>query len=123
MRTAARMLLLPLRGLRAGGGVVTAVVDGSEVSRSPGAVAIRRVLAALFIGYAIVLSVESLRQGMLPSVLHLVIAMFGCALLGNFSARFIRDWTLVFAGVFAYVLTARYALNLKLSIYYAPQLD
>ena len=123
MREVSRLLSSPFRALRGGSRVLTAAVDDSDVSRSPGAVAIRRLLAALFIAYATLLAVQSLRRGQLPSVAHLFLAMFGVALLGNFGARFIRDWALVLAGVFSYVLAGRYAQGLHLPVHYAPQID
>jgi hypothetical protein len=61
--------------------------------------------------------------GGLPSVAHFLMAMFGVALIANLAGRFIRDWTLVFAGVIAYMLAGKYASGLDMPIYYTPQLE
>lgn len=85
--------------------------------------AMRRVLGVLFVGYALLLSVKAIAAGSLPSVLHLVMAMFGVALFANLGRRFIRDWTLVVAGLFAYLLASRYSQALDMPIHYTPQID
>ncbi len=102
---------------------VSAVLAGADVSRSGGAVRVRRGLAALFVLYALLLAGLSIGHGSAPTIGQLVLLLVGASLLGDFSARFIRDWGLVLAGFFAYGLSAEYAHRLELPIYYAPQVD
>jgi hypothetical protein len=83
----------------------------------------RRGLGVLFIAYGILLAVQSSLDGSLPNVLQLVIALFGVALLANLGRVFLRDWTLVLAGVAAYMLGARYTQTLDMPIHYTPQID
>jgi hypothetical protein len=81
------------------------------------------VLGTLFIGYALLLGAKETIAGGLPNVANILLAMFGVALIANLAGRFIRDWTLVLAGVFAYMLTAQYTNHLDMPIYYSPQID
>jgi hypothetical protein len=118
-----RLLTLPLRGVRRGTRGFIDALDSSEASRTAGATAMRRALGALFIGYAVLLSTKAVLAGSLPSVGHLMMGMFGAALIANLTGRFIRDWTLVLAGVFAYMLAGRYAQGLNMPIHYLPQLE
>jgi hypothetical protein len=83
----------------------------------------RRLLGGLFIAYATLLGTKAVIAGTLPGVAHLLMAMFGVALFANVAGRFIRDWTLVLAGLFAYLLAGRYAQGLDMPIYYTPQID
>lgn len=100
-----------------------APLDPAASSRSTGALAMRRLLGALFIAYAAVLGAKATSSGGLPNPLHLLMAMFGVALIANVAGRFIRDWTLVVAGLVAYVMAGRYAQGLNMSIHYTPQID
>jgi PAP2 superfamily len=88
-----------------------------------GAVATRRALGALLIGYAALLASEAVVNGSLPSVAYLLMAMFGVALCANVATRFARDWTLVAAGVAAYMLSGRYAQEVGMHVHYTPQVD
>ena len=83
----------------------------------------RRGLGVLFIAYGILLAVQSTLDGSLPNVLQLLIALFGVALIANLGRVFLRDWTLVLAGVAAYMLGARYTQSLDMPIHYTPQID
>jgi hypothetical protein len=123
MRDFWRLLTLPLRGVRHGTRRFVAALDSSKASQTAGGIALRRVLGALFIGYAVLLSTKATLAGTLPSVAHFLMAMFGVALIANLAGRFIRDWTLVLGGVIAYVLAGRYASGLDMPIYYGPQLE
>jgi hypothetical protein len=123
MRDAWRLLTLPLRRVRGGTRRFVAALDSSETSQTTGAIAMRRALGALFIGYAVLLGTKATLAGTLPSIAHFLMAMFGVALIANLAGRFIRDWTLVFGGVVAYMLAGRYASGLDMPIYYSPQLE
>jgi PAP2 superfamily protein len=83
----------------------------------------RRGLGVLFIAYGTLLAVRSLLDGSLPNVLQLVIALFGVALIANLGRLFLRDWTVVLAGVAAYMLGARYTQSLNMPIHYTEQID
>jgi hypothetical protein len=123
MRDLMRLLALPFRGVQRGSRAAVKALDGSDASRSPGAVAMRRLLGFLFIGYAVLLSTKAVLDGAFPSFANLLMAMFGAAVIANLTGRFIRDWTLVLAGLFAYVLAGRYAQGLNMPIHYLPQID
>ena len=123
MRDLLRLLALPIRGIQRGSRATVNALDGSDASRSAGAVAMRRLLGFLFIGYAVLLSTKGLLEGAFPSFANLLMAMFGAAVIANLTGRFIRDWTLVLAGLFAYVLAGRYAQGLNMPIHYLPQID
>jgi hypothetical protein len=123
MRDLLRLLALPLRVIQRGTGTMIHALDASDASRSPGATAMRRALGLLFIGYAVLLSTKAALDGMFPSFANLLMAMFGVAVIANLTGRFIRDWTLVLAGVFAYMLAGRYAQGLNMPIHYTPQID
>jgi hypothetical protein len=90
--------------------------------RVTGAPAIRRALGLLFVGYAVLLSTQSTLDGGGPNVLQLLMAMFGVAVAANVGARFLRDWTLVLGGLFAYILSSRYSQTFALPIHYLPQI-
>jgi hypothetical protein len=85
--------------------------------------AIRRGVGVLFIAYGTLLAVRSILDGSLPNVLQLFIALFGVALIANLGRRFLRDWTLVLAGIAAYMLGSRYTQSLEMPIHYMPQID
>ena len=123
MADALRLVYRPVRGALRGPRRLVAALDSSDASSSAGGAAIRRLLGALFIAYASLLGVKAILAGSLPSVAHILFAMFGIALFANLAGRFIRDWTLVLAGVFAYLLAGRYAQGLNMPIYYTPQID
>jgi PAP2 superfamily protein len=123
MRDLSRPFTVPLLATRNGVRRFVAALDASEASQTTNAIAMRRALGVLFIGYAVLLSVKATLAGTLPSVAHFLLAMFGVALIANLAGRFIRDWTLVLAGVFAYFLAGRYAAALNMPIHYTPQLD
>jgi membrane-associated phospholipid phosphatase len=83
----------------------------------------RRALGGLFIVYAGVLATKATAGGALPNAGHLFMAMFGVAVVANVAGRFIRDWTLVVAGFFAYVLASHYSQGLDMPIHYTEQID
>jgi PAP2 superfamily len=118
-----RLVYRPVRGALRGPRRLFAALDSSDASRSAGGAAMRRLLGGLFLAYATLLGTKAVLAGSLPSVAHILLAMFGVALFANLAGRFIRDWTLVLAGVFAYLLAGRYAQGLNMPIYYTPQLD
>jgi hypothetical protein len=123
MRDVWRLLTWPLRGTRLATRRFVATLDSSEASQTSGAAAMRRAIGALFIGYALLLGTKTTLAGNLPSVAHFLMAMFGVALMANLAGRFIRDWTLVIGGVFAYMLAGRYAQGLDMPVYYSPQIE
>src|SRR6185437_16180398 len=114
MAELARLVWRPMRVAVRGPRRLMAALDGSEASQSAGGATMRRLLGVLFIAYATLLGTKALLGGALPSFAHILMAMFGIALFANVAGRFIRDWTLVLAGVFAYVLAGRYAQGLNM---------
>jgi hypothetical protein len=91
--------------------------------QTAGALAMRRALGVLFVAYGLLLAVKALLAGSLPNVLQLLIALFGVALIANLGRLFLRDWTLVLAGVAAYMLGSRYTQSLDMPIHYTPQIE
>lgn len=99
-----------------------AALDTSEASRSRGASRIRRGLAVLFACYGIVLALRTVQEGNVPSVGQVFMMMIASVLLVNRIGRFLRDWTLVVLGFFAYILAGNFAQQLTLSVHYKPQI-
>ena len=98
-------------------------LDSSDVAATAGAARIRRWVAFLLLGYAGVLSIRSGLAGEVPSVTYLLIAAFALAVYKNVLARFLRDWTLVFAGLFAYLATGHFQPAFDIGVHYRPQLE
>src|SRR5215210_7396990 len=103
--------------------LVTSVLAGSELNASGGARRVRRTLALLFVGYGLFLAALSVVHSSSPTVAQLVIVLVGASLVGDFSARFVRDWGLVVAGFLAYGLSAQYAQRVDLPVHYTAQID
>ncbi len=93
------------------------------VSESVGGIRVRRVVAVLFAVYAVALAAMSVRDGSVPGVEELLLFLFAAALFGNRVGRFLRDWSLVVAGIFAYATTGRFAAGLDAAVHYTPQID
>ena len=98
-------------------------MDSSAVSQSAGAARIRRVLAALFLVYAVALSVLAVDRGGLPSWGQVLMAVMALALLANRGGRFVRDWVPVILGFVAYALAGQFAERLDFAVHYKPQID
>lgn len=103
--------------------LVASVLAGSDVSRTTGALRVRRTLAVLFAGYGSLLAALSVWHGSSPTLGQIAIVLVGLSILGDFSARFIRDWGLVVAGFLAYSLSAQYAQRIDLPVHYTPQIE
>ena len=98
-------------------------LDSSDIAATAGAAHVRRWMALLMLGYAAILSIRSGLAGELPSVTCLLIAAFALAVYKNVLARFLRDWTLVFAGLFAYLATGHFQPAFDIGVHYRPQLE
>jgi PAP2 superfamily len=101
------------------------VMDHSETAGSVGAIRIRKALAVICAGYALVLSVRTVVSGDLPSPAVAIMLMLAAALFTNRGGRFVRDWVPVALGLFAYALAGSFsaALDLKTSVHYTAQID
>lgn len=93
------------------------------MSESAGGIRVRRVVAVLFAVYAATLAVMRVRNGAVPGVEQLLLFLFAAALFGNRVGRFLRDWSLVLAGIFAYAMSGRFAAGLDAAVYYTPQIS
>jgi hypothetical protein len=98
-------------------------LDTMDVAASEGAVRIRRVMALLLMAYAGILALRSGFAGRVPSVAYLLMAAASLAVYKNMLGRFIRDWTLVFAGLFAYLMTGHFQPVLNVGVHFRPQLE
>jgi hypothetical protein len=98
-------------------------LDSLDVAGTAGAARIRRWMAFLMMGYAGILAIRSSLAGEVPSVTSLLIAAFALAVYKNVLARFLRDWTLVFAGLFAYLATGHFQPAFDVGVHYRPQLE
>jgi hypothetical protein len=99
-----------------------AALDSSDVSRTRGASRIRRGMAALFGCYGILLALRTIQEGNFPTVGQVFMVMIAMVLLVNRIGQFLRDWTLVVLGFFAYILAGNFAQQLTLDVHYLPQL-
>lgn len=99
-----------------------AFVQGAELSRSARALRARRVLAALLFAAAFVLAAAELMSGASPGMREALLALVGASVLGNLSARFLRDWGLIVVGVIAYGITVRLVPELDFAVHYEPQI-
>jgi protein-S-isoprenylcysteine O-methyltransferase Ste14 len=123
MAALAAAMRFPLALLMRGLDRLALVLDSSPVSRSTGATRIRRALATLFFAYGLLLSVNAVVQGGLPSWGPLLMLMLAAALFSNRGGRFVRDWLPVLLGFFAYSLAGQFARNLDFTVHYTPQID
>ena len=98
-------------------------LDSTDVAASAGAVRIRRCMALLLMAYAGVLMLRSGLAGRTPSVAYLLMAAVALAVYKNMLGRFVRDWTLVFAGLFAYLMTGHFQPVLNVGVHFRPQLE
>ena len=97
--------------------------DESPVAATRGGARVRRALAALFALYAVVLAGGEIAAGALPNLQQLLMLMLAGAIFANRGGRFLRDWGLVFAGIFAYVLAGQFADGLDFTVHYTPQIE
>lgn len=123
-----RLLDVPRAGARALSQLLDRaqwVIDSSDAAGSPGADVIRKLIAVLCAGYALLLSVQTVREGNLPSPGYLMMLMLAAAFFWNRGGRFVRDWVPVFLGLFAYALAGTFSakLNLATSVHYTPQIE
>jgi len=98
-------------------------LDTMDVAASEGAVRIRRVMALLLMAYAGILALRSGLAGRVPSVAYMLMAAVALAVYKNMLGRFVRDWTLVFAGLFAYLMSGHFQPVFNVGVYFRPQLE
>lgn len=97
-------------------------IDGAEIGTTVGATRIRRWVALLLIGYALLLSMHTVLRGHAPGVSYALMAAVAFAVYKNMLGRFLRDWTLVLGGLFAYLLTSRFQPAFNFGAHYKPQI-
>lgn len=93
------------------------------MSATAGAAQVRRGLALLLMAYALLLTARAALSGHVPSVSYALMAAVSLAVYKNVLGRFLRDWTLVFAGLFAYLLSGHFQPAFELGVHYKPQLE
>lgn len=113
-----RLTKLPMRALRR----LEWFWDESEVSRTPGARRIRLVFGALLCPLSVLFLVVQLSNGAW-GIGPIVMFLAGIAIVSNRGGRFAYYFLPVCIGLFSYLLVGRYAVDLKLSVHYAPQID
>lgn len=97
-------------------------LDSSEVSRTRGAMRMRRGLAVLFAVYGVVLAVRTVQEGNPPTVGQAFMVMIAAVLVVNRIGQFLRDWALVVLGFLAYGLAGSFAQEITLGVHYKPQI-
>jgi len=102
---------------------IAELVDSSPISRSTGAVRVRRAAAVLFFVYGLLVAALSIRAGNLPAWTHVALLMMAVALFTGRGGRFFRDWIPVFLGVFAYAAASQFAQKLDFTVHYSPQIE
>jgi hypothetical protein len=117
VRRTARALRLPI------GAVARLDVDAAAVGQTEGAARLRRGVAVLIAGYALVYGALSAAHGRGFSTAAVITLFVACALYVNRIARFLRDWVPVFVGLALYVLTTRAVPDLGMKVHYTPQID
>lgn len=100
-------------------------MEDSDVAATPGAATVRRFVAVILGAYAGVLVTLSVVHGGKPGVSELLIGAIALAVYKNMLGRFLRDWTLVFACLFAYLESGRWThgAHALIGIHYRPQLE
>jgi PAP2 superfamily len=114
--TAVRVLLRPLDRL-------AAFLDSGTAAQQPGAVRLRRGLAAVTLVFALVASFRSVDRGGMLSPGAVLLALMAFALYANRGGRFVRDWLPVFLAFLCYGLVAKAVPDLGLQVHYTPQID
>jgi hypothetical protein len=97
-------------------------LDDLEIGTTDGAVRIRRWMALFLMVYASILIVRSGMSGRLPSVAYVLMAAVALAVYKNMLGRFLRDWTLVLGGLFAYLWTSHFAPSVHAGVHFRPQI-
>jgi PAP2 superfamily protein len=113
---AVRLLLRPLDRL-------AAFLDSGTASQQPGAVRLRRGLAAVTLVFALVASFRSVSAGGMISPGAVILAVLAFALYANRGGRFVRDWLPVFLAFVCYALVTKAVPDLGLRVHYTPQID
>jgi hypothetical protein len=98
-------------------------VDLAPAGQTAAAIRLRRGVAVLIGGYAIVYEVQSGLHGRFISPVGLVMLLMPFALYVNRGGRFLRDWVPVLVGLFAYGTTIAAVPSLGLGVHYLPQID
>jgi PAP2 superfamily len=111
-----RVLLRPLDRL-------ALFLDSGKVSQQPGAVRLRRGLAAVALVFALIASFRSVDRGGMLSPGAVLLAVLAFALYANRGGRFMRDWLPVFLAFLCYGLVAKAVPDLGLQVHYTPQID
>jgi len=111
-----RVLLRPLDRL-------AAFLDSGKASQQPGAVRVRRGLAAVTLVFALLASFRSIDRGGMLSPGAVLLAVMAFALYSNRGGRFVRDWLPVFLAFLCYGLVAKAVPDLGLQVHYTPQID
>lgn len=76
----------------------------------------------MLVAYATLLATLSVVRSQVPSVTYLLMAAVALAVYKNVLGRFIRDWLLVFAGLFAYLATGHFSPVFDLPVHFKPQI-
>ena len=93
-------------------------VDLAPDGQTVGVVRLRRAVAVLIGGFAIVYLVQSGLHGRFISPVGLVMLMMPVALYVNRGGRFLRDWVPILLGIFAYGATVSAVPAFGLGVHY-----
>src|SRR5437867_2067225 len=98
-------------------------MDHAPAGQTIGAIRLRRAVALLIGGYALVFLAQGVLHGKFVSPVGLAMLLMPIALWANRGGRFLRDWVPVLVGLLAYGATVSAVPQLGLSVHYTPQID
>jgi hypothetical protein len=101
---------------------LAARIDG-PASQTPTATRLRRAVALLIAGYALVYELQGMAHGRFISPVGAILLIVPFALYTNRGGRFLRDWMPVLLGLLAYGTTISAVPALDLGVHYTPQID
>jgi hypothetical protein len=102
---------------------VERVVTSLATEGAVGQVRARRLIALLFLAFAVIAMVIVTRDGSMPGLGPIALLLLSGALFLGRGGRFVRDWLPIVLGLFAYRLTGQLAYRLDLPVHYTPQID
>jgi hypothetical protein len=117
-----RSSLRPIRSVLAGLDRLVMRLD-APAGQTVGAIRLRRAVALLIGGYAVVYLALGVAHGKFISPVGFAMLLMPIALWVNRGGRFLRDWVPVLVGLLAYGATIAAVPQLGLSVHYMPQID
>jgi hypothetical protein len=102
---------------------VTRALEAVVQGHSDGRLRANRLIAVLFLAFALTAIALVARGGSVPGVAPIALLLLSAALFADRGGRFVRDWLPVVLGVLAYRLTGQLAQHVGLGVHYMPQIE